>query len=350
VKPFRPHFVGLPLQRSLFAGIDRLPTVLGLSGVLPDDHASVWIDADGDLYLDKADIEQLAGALAGSLTPEFLARLERSLVRACEELRETTARCSQRAPVASLDEVRDLVAELGAKVARVVPFGILTKFVPDVLYQALTAMTGEAPPTPQESPGASLTRDAYALYAECRARGFPPGRLRTEWPCVSPDVAARVRRFCADHVGFGPLRWEASGYEDPAYVFAVLEATFGGEDRAPLASMRPTAPRGADADDERAVALRCTLAVWLEFLELETWYVRHAFYVGMVPLLRRIAEETRVGPVAPDDLLFLELRELTAPAPDGSAARSRRARYLERVEDLTGVGVTAERLRSVMQV
>ena len=184
------------------------------------------------MYLDKSDIERLAAALPAHTTPVFLAEMKRGLTDTCEAVIETTERSWRCAPSASEAEVRALLDELGARVAALIPYGILSKFVPDALYEVLKS-SGDTddPPFPVRSPATELTREAASLYVSCRARGFSPDRLMSEWPDVPAEVASLVgREFCRGHTGFGPLAWEAAGYEDPRYVFGILAGIFTDDD------------------------------------------------------------------------------------------------------------------------
>ena len=97
--------------------------------------------------------------------------------------------------------------------------------------------------------------------------------------------------------------------------------------------------------------MRHVLAVWLDFLDRETWYVRRAFYVGLVPLLRRrlLPAYGQADPgFVPEDLLFLELDELIS-SRDAGAAGTRRAKYLADTEYFAKYGITPGRLRAVME-
>lgn len=327
-----------------------------MRGVLPADRLDAWLDEDGDLYLDRTSVERLSVALAGNLSAECLDDMDRALVTRCAALEEATERARRCAGGADADEARRLIGELGACIRALVPFGILSKFVPDVLCRALTAATGADIPTLRsESPGAVLARESLALFAACEARGFSPDRLLREWPRVPPAISDRVVAFCGAQAGFGPLRWEAPGYEDPLYVFAVLDAAFAGLDPEELSRRLGAGARARAASEARAQppaggALARTVVLWLEFLERETWYVRRAFYVGLRPLLMRLLAEYRThdAAVTAEDVLFLELDELAAPGPDLERARARRARYVGNSAYLAEHGLSAGRLDVVL--
>ena len=362
MKPYREQLIGLPLQRSVFADIDRAPALLGLTGVLTDDRLGAWLNDDGDLFLDRGNVDRLARALSESISEDSLERIEQSLHAACRLLQTTTDRCQARAPAATPHEARQLLGELGAALRALVPFGILSKFVPDVLYRAYASTPGAGiPRLPGESPGASLTREALALFSDCSDGGFPPDRLLAEWPRVPATIAESVLSFCDRHAGFGPLPWEAPGYEDPRYVFGVLQANFGNSDR--LAIMKQLNDRAgaslAHGNIEAAPpeliavcrALRQVIVAWIDFLERETWYVRRAFYVALLPLLARLVPEfRRESPgLLQEDTLFFELDELIAGQPDSSRASERRATYFGRTNYVFEHTISPARLAAVFK-
>ena len=357
MNPYRRHLIGLPLQRCGFADIDCAPELIGLTDVLPGGRMGAWLNDDGDLFLDRLRIERLATALSDRLTPAFLDGMERSLVEACDAVQSATEHSRARARAADVDEVRHLIGDLGQSVKRLVPFGILSKFVPDVLYTALAAKRFVGiPPLPSESAGATLTREAFALFTACRAGGFGPDRLLVEWPNVPTNIAECVLDFCGRQVGFGPLRWEAPGYESPRYVFATLQSSFAEHDATELFRRLDASARMRNSASELALSpahapLARVIATWREFLERETWYLRRAFYVGLLPLLLRLVPEylQRDRGMVIDDILFLELDELTALRPDTRLARVRRARYLANSGYLTEHGLSSNRLGAVLE-
>ena len=353
VIPYRRRLVRLPLQRSLFTRLEGAAVLLGLADSLPGGRFGAWLDKCGDLFLDRSHVEQLAKSLRGRLTPEQIEASEQAHRDCCASLVAATDRAERLASSADAAELRGLAGELGDRVAAIIPYAILSKFVPDALCQALAA-AGEAlpPPFPRPSLGAELVESSLELHRACLALGFPPRRLDAEWPAVPPEVASIVRRFCRDHVGFGPLQWEAPGYEDPRYVFGMLRAALGdsardGEERRTRVDENGT--RAADGTEESS-ATRAYLAFWLDFLERETWYVRRAFHRGMIPILRRLAAVQRSAreAVGAEDLLFLEIGELRsdAAAPDLAA---RRREYLADSDYLKRHGIDAARLGALFQ-
>ena len=365
MNPFRRHLVGLPLQRSVFTNIDRAPTLVDLTGVLPDDRLGAWLNDAGDLFLDVAHVGQLASAIPDRISPAWLHHMACSLESACRGVGLTTELCRTRARDADASEARQLIADLGASVRTLVPFAILSKFVPDALYRA-AASSGDAsvPALPHDSPGTMLTRESFALFEACGACGFPPDRLLAEWPAVPADIGDRVRTFCEGHAGFGPLQWEAPGFEDPRYVFTVLQAVFAESDgeqvrhrlrggaprRAPAEATPSPSGHGARWPASTMKTLRRVTVMWMEFLERETWYVRRAFHVGFLPLVHRLATEFAMWDVdmTADDVLFLGLDELTAQRPDLALARSRRETYLANSGYLAEHGIVSDRLATMM--
>jgi hypothetical protein len=100
----------------------------------------------------------------------------------------------------------------------------------------------------------------------------------------------------------------------------------------------------------KIAALRSVLRFWLDFLERETWYVRRAFYVGMVPLLRRLAAEYRrqIPTFQLADLLFLDIRELIAGTVAPAVIHTRRHRYMENTDYLSLHSVDPNRLATIL--
>src|SRR5947208_12018395 len=154
MEPYRRRLVALPLQRSLFREIGRAGEVLGLTDVLPAGRFRAWLDEQGDLYLDRSDVERLAAALPGRLAPDHLAAMEQAHQAACAGILQTSDQAACRAGMLDDAAARARLDELGARIAALIPYGILSKFVPDVLYRALVAAGDECPcPFPGRSAG-----------------------------------------------------------------------------------------------------------------------------------------------------------------------------------------------------
>lgn len=354
-QPYRRHIVGLPLQRSLFDLTARAATTIGLPGLTSELDFPARLDENGDLFLDRSKVAVLTKALPSWFTPETLELMHTTHVAACNALVDASERAARVA--ASRDgAVNKLADDLANRMALVLAYGILSKFVPDVLWRALAEAGDVAPPPfPEKSAGAELMRDTFALSEACRALGYTPQRLQFEWPRVTPEAAILVRVFCHQQTGFGPLAWDSPGYEDPTYVVRLLHSAFDEVDadhiwRRLSFAERPGVVPTAVCESEKIAALRRVLGFWLDFLERETWYARRAFYVGMIPLLRQLAPgyEKEIPAFQLTDLLFLDIRELVAGVADPAIMQARRHRYMENTEYLTLHGVESGRLATML--
>jgi hypothetical protein len=199
-------------------------------------------------------------------------------------------------------------------------------------------------------------QNSFGLYQGCSALDYIPQRLQHEWPRVSPEVSQLVREFCHQQTGFGPLAWDSPGYEDPDDVVRLLHSAFDEVDAEQVRRRLSFAKKAAITPSRASVrtkvaALRRVLGFWLIFLERETWYVRRAFYVGMVPLLQQLAKGYRqkIPALQPADLLFLDIRELTTEIVDPAMIEARRDRYMENTEYLSVRGVDPNRLAIMMK-
>lgn len=350
--PYRRGLVRLPLQRSLFGKLGDAATLLGLADAVPGGRFGAWLDKSGDLFLDRSHVERLVESLLGRLTPGYIEGVEQAHRACCASLATATERAADLARAVDAIELRSLVGELGERIAAILPYAVLSKFVPDALLRALAAAGDRLPPPfPRPSLGAELVEKSLGLHRVCLALGYPPERLDAQWPAVPPEVAALVRGFCNAHVGFGPLQWEARGYEDPGYVFGMLRAALGDSTRevTTRALSQDESMRPASGTAESS-AVRGHLAFWLDFLERETWYVRRAFYRGMIPLLRRLGALQDAGRAASgaEELLFLEIDELRSDATPTDVA-ARRREYLGDHGYLKRHGVDAGRLGAIFQ-
>ena len=211
------------------------------------------------------------------------------------------------------------------------------------------------PPFPEKSAGAELTQNMFALYEACCVLNYTPQRLQREWPRVSPEVFHLVSEFCNRQTGFGPLAWDAPGYEDPNYVVRLLHSAFDEVDAEQIRqrlsfATRPVVARSNIDVPPKIAALRRVLGFWLDFLERETWYVRRAFYVGIIPLLQRLAAGYRqkIPALQLGDLLFLDIRELAAGIADPAVIHTRRYRYMENTEYLSLKGVDPSRFAKIL--
>jgi hypothetical protein len=354
-QPYRRHIIGLPLQRSLFGQVARAATTIGLPGLSSELDFPARLDENGDLFLDRLQVAAQTEALPSWFTPETLEFMHATHAAACDALVDASENAARVAP--SLDgAARKLSEDLANRMALVMAYGILSKFVPDVLLRALAdAGDAESPPFPEKSAGAELMQNTFALYQACCVLDYTPQRLQREWPCVSPGVFRLVSEFCNRQTGFGPLAWDSPGYEDPNYVVRLLHSAFNEVDAEQVRRRLSFAKRSAVARSTidvptKIAALRRVLGFWLDFLERETWYVRRAFYVGMIPLLQQLAAEYRqkIPAFQLADLLFLDIRELVAGIADPAVIHARRHRYMENTDYLSLHGIDPSRFATIL--
>lgn len=314
------------------------------------------LNDDGDLFLDRARVTTLTNALLAWFTPNNLKLMHERHRGICTGLVDAAEYASRVAGTLGEGPALKWTEDLANQSALVMTYGILSKFVPDILLRALvSAGDAEPPPFPARSAGSEVLRKMFALQQACRALGYPPSRLRHEWPNVSPETFCLVSDFCHQQQGFGPLAWDSPGYENPDYVVRLLFSAFNEVDPEQVSfqlSDRSLRQVTKSANfPEVVVVLRRVLGFWLDFLEKETWYVRRAFYVGMVPLLRRVAKGFRrtTPPLEVADLLFVDIDELAAGMFDPATIHARRERYFRNTEYLSLQGVDAGRLATMLQ-
>jgi hypothetical protein len=343
------------LQRSLFDLAARAATTIGLPGLSSEQDFPARLDENGDLFLDRAKVADLRKALPPWFTLETLQLMQTRHAAACDALVDASENAPRAA--ASPDGAASKLAEdLANRIALVLAYGVLSKFVPDVLLRALAdAGDTEPPPFPEKSAGAELMQDTFALYEACRAANYTPQRLQREWPHVSPEVFQLVSEFCTRQTGFGPLAWESLGYEDPNYVVRLLHSAFNEVDTEQVRrrlsfAKEPAVTQPPTGRPTKLAALRRVLGFWLDFLERETWYVRRAFYLGMIPLLQELAPGYRQKSPAfqRTDLLFLDIGELVAELADPAVIQRRRHRYMENTDYLSLHGVDPRRLAKML--
>src|ERR1041385_2469072 len=356
-QPYRRHIVGLPLQRSLFRQAARAATTIGLPGLSSEMDFPARLDENGDLFLDRSQLAALSKTLTSWFTRETLEQMHITHATACDALVDVSEHAARAALSLDNAAARKLSENLASKMALVLAYGILSKFVPDLLLRALVDSGDvEPPPFPEKSAGAELMQSTFGLYEACCALNYAPQRLNREWPRVSPKVFQLIGEFCNRQTGFGPLAWDSPGYEDPGYVVRLLHSAFDDVDVGQVRGRLSLAKRAAVTASRPEVrtkiaALKHVLGFWLDFLERETWYVRRAFYVGMVPLLQRLAVGylQKIPALQPADLLFLDIRELTTEIDDPAMICNRRDRYMENTDYLSVRGVEPSRLTTMMR-
>ena len=356
-QPYRRHIVGLPLQRSLFRQAARAATTIGLPGLSSEMDFPARLDENGDLFLDRSQLAALSKTLTSWFTRETLEQMHITHATACDALVDVSEHAARVALSLDNAAARKLSENLANKMALVLAYGILSKFVPDLLLRALVDSGDvEPPPFPEKSAGAELMQNTFGLYEACCALNYAPQRLNREWPRVSPKVFQLIGEFCNRQTGFGPIAWDSPGYEDPGYVVRLLHSAFDDVDVGQVRGRLSLAKRAAVTASRPEVrtkiaALKHVLGFWLDFLERETWYVRRAFYVGMVPLLQRLAVGylQKIPALQPADLLFLDIRELTTEIDDPAMICNRRDRYMENTDYLSVRGVEPSRLTTMMR-
>jgi hypothetical protein len=355
-QPYRRHIVGLPLQRSLFREAARAAPTIGLPALMSELDFPARLGENGDLFLDRSKVAALTKALLSWFRPAALELMRTTHAAACDALVDATENAARAATSLNGASARKLSADLANRMALVLAYGVLSKFVPDILLRALAdAGDVEPPPFPETSAGAELMQNTFALYEACCTLNYTPQRLQREWPRVLPEVFRLVAEFCKRQTGFGPLAWDSPGYENPSYVVRLLHSAFdevnAEQVRRRLSfAKRPAVARSISHMPARIAALRRVLGFWLDFLERETWYVRRAFYFGMIPLLRQLAAEhhREIPTVQPVDLLFLEIGELIAGTVDPAVIQTRRHRYMENSEYLSLRGIEAGHLTTML--
>lgn len=355
-QPYRWHIVGLPLQRSLFSQAARAATTIGLPSLSSELDFPARLNENGDLFLDRTRVAALAKALSSWFTTETLEFMHTTHSAACDALVAASENAARAAVSLDSASARKLSEDLANRMALVLAYGILSKFVPDVLLRALADAGDVAPPPfPEKSAGAELMQDMFALYQDCCALNYTPQRLQREWPRVPSEVFHLVSKFCNRQTGFGPLAWDSPGYEDPSYVARLLHSAFDEVNAEQIRrrlsfTKRPVVTGPAIDVPTKIAALGRLLAYWLDFLERETWYVRRAFYVGMIPLLQELAARYRQGipGLETADLLFLEIGEPNEGIVDRAAIHARRHRYMENSEYLSLHSIEPSRLASML--
>ncbi len=334
--PYRRRLVALPLQISCFQSLDRVATWVEAEEVLPARRFDARLSEEGDLYLDAEAMKRVRAHVAEHVDDAWSERFVGRLDAACAAL----TRAYEQGPNTPALEA---VEAWGAAIAGVLPFGLLTKFVPDALLQALAARGDtEPPPLPHPSPGQRLLCDVLRLGLGLLDAGEDLAKVGLHGE-TRPEIAA----FCASHRGMGPLAWDAPGYEEPSYVARALRTTLGDLSRTEIEARLG---RIAGAPVEAAVgepsALRRALARTLAFLEDETALVRAAFFEGLLPALRHLAVERGMPREVAENLLFWRLEEMTVGAPTNVVAR-RRAAWEANDEHLRKHGIGAGRITAL---
>jgi len=358
---YRAQLVRLPLQQATFGEIPEAGRRLGLPRELAGGLGG-RLDQEGNLHLDQARGRLLARTLVESLTDAGAQALQSSLESACDALTTGIE------PTTGGLDVHDVrmgghLSGMARLVATVVDFAILGRFVPDALLEGLArAGDGRPPPFPSPSSGSRLTEDLLDLYQSLIPRGKSLADLTIPGAPLDHQVERELRAFADRHVGFGPLAWDRPGFEDPAHVLVAMIASFEGGGAQPPETELPGGPSELPAPDARSAqvpgtfpvqAVRRLLAAWLAFLDAETWYVRRAFFLGYVPVLRELVAEYRreVPEIRPGDVLFCTSPHQAAADPGEwlAEAKARREAYVEDRQYLARHGIDEGRLDAIVE-
>jgi hypothetical protein len=176
------------------------------------------------------------------------------------------------------------------------------------------------------------------------------------------QVERDLRAFADAHVGFGPLAWDRPGFEDSRHVIDAMVAAFTGQSRetpepdglgGPTELPAPCDRSAAGSGGFPVGAVRRLLAAWLGFLDQETWHVRRAFFLGMAPVLRRLALDLRhdAPQLRAGDLLFCTSTSQLAQRPGTwlAEAKARRAAYTQDRRYLAAHGIDEGRLDGMVE-
>ncbi|NNF64722.1 MAG: hypothetical protein HKN07_10740 [Acidimicrobiia bacterium] len=335
--PLRSGIVALPLQTSIFRKLDQAAALLELGEALPAFDAAV--DEAGDLTVSRESISAMASAFERALSASYADRIRHRIDsnRAClNVLLEADPQDRVANATATLADVDLVLCEM-------VTLVVLGKFLPDILFDAISRRSPMADaPFPSPSPGSVLAADLSALSSACLEHGCNAHELARSWPDVAPAVRALVTGFAHSHTGYGPLAWEAPGFEDPAVVVSALATTAasnGNDTRLPVAVER------LEPSDTDMAAVYRLLESWLLLLETGILGLRSAFYTIIVPLAGVMARERSVSAT---DIAFMRFDELLGEAPQRGEIARRRAQYRRTEDYLATNGIDPDRIDQLM--
>lgn len=342
----REQMIGLPLQRSIFDHLDTSGSLIGLESALQNGRFNASLDTEGSLHVDQADLSALVSAFPQRPDEDFLIRLETERRTRCAALLHAITLAQEAAATADVTIGRSAANELLDRLADFVPYPILTKIVPDLLRGAMLAQgEHEIPSAPTPSPGMSLTRDLERLSLWLQQQGSSAAALADAWPDVPQDVGDALRGFCATHTGFGPVSWEAPGFDSACYTLLAV-ASLGRVDGTSDVVRRPSFSHISPEIDRPLMTLAGVLEGWLELTDLQIWFVRTAFYAGLVPLIMQLSAAFGM---APEHLLFVTRHELKELVPAATVISERMATYQAGDAYLTRNSVGPERLGSLFE-
>lgn len=246
-------------------------------------------------------------------------------------------------PQDRVEHVSATLGEVDAVLSEMVTLVVLGKFLPDILFDTISRQSPQADaPFPSPSPGALLAADLESLAGACLDSGWTVRELVRSWPKVSPAIRDLVHRFAHSHSGYGPLAWEAPGFEDVSVVVAALSTTVpssNGDRRL------PTAVERLEPSNTDTLAVYRLLESWLLLLETGILSLRSAFYKIIVPLAGVMADELSVPPA---DVAFMRFDELLGKAPPRGEIERRRAVYRGAEDYLANNGISPDRIDLLM--
>ncbi len=291
------------------------------------------LDSAGDLQVDSGALEDIARRWVLATTVEAALGLSERIDAIVARLESLTT--STTAPLASTES---RLLTIGDALSEFMPLPILAKMFIGAMLAWLRRHGFDGPlPLPSPSPGARLAADLATLAERCAATGISPAELRDRWPGVPPEVAAMVRQFAADHCGFGPLAWEAPGFDEPSFVLEAMVLS-AGHLRGPEPRQEPIA---TVFNSSLAAAVYLALGSWIDVAERGILMVRRSFHISILPLL---APTASVSGVTPIDILFARFDEIADGLPSPSVLRMRRQRYETSTSYLDRNGIKPERL------
>lgn len=296
--------------------------------------STAHMSSNGDLVVDHSAVEALRRDFRDKLQGDYLGSLQQRLDATLSDARAISSDGKH-----SSDPL-DALADVGMVLRNVVTLVILGKFLTGELLEEIHRRVGDAPiPFPSPSPGSTLAMDLGELAIACADAGYSPPRLASEWPDVGVEVKKHVLRFADDHVGFGPLAWEAPGYDDPSFVVAAMTSVVGGSSRSLIT--QTVEPVG-----QSIKGLHDALASWMMLLEFGIVFVRGAFYRVVVPAAIELGSR---GDVSATSVPFMTFAELHTGAPSTAEIARRRQAYMTNTRYLKKGSIDPDRVDRLMR-
>lgn len=332
----RSRFVGLPLQMSLFSRVEHSIELLGLG----HERFDASVDARGNLLVAVGAIEAIIQRFPKNPDPAFLEAIESTRRRRCSDLQHATKQAAMHCDDIDQATAQARAAALLDAISEFMPYPILSKILPRLLSEASRAESGAPPSGP--SIGMLTTQALNELGRWLAGCGETPEQLLKRWPGVPAEARRSLEEFCRVFNGVGPVAWESPGFETPAYV---LQALIGrGTPIGPPLTSRPSFQVVRPRDQDGPLDLEGVTQSWMAFIDAQIWYLRSAFYEGLVPLIRNLG---RLRQLPPSLLLFAGHTELTSGGPDQQTLAQRFDHYLADSEYLRLHGSGKTRLTAI---